>query len=86
MPNFVYSFGPGRSRSIEATRISLAVALAVMRYGSDREVCRVLKISRNVLARWRSGTVPRAANRRALAIAAEIPIEWLADLADELPH
>lgn len=77
MPKIIYDFGGVHKRTREVHAVDLAIMLAVARYGSDKAVCAVLKISRNVLARWRADTVPRRANLEALAKAAEIPSDWL---------
>jgi len=75
----IYDFGGGRTRAHKSNRVALAIALAVARFGSDKAVCTALKVSRNVLARWRAGAGPRRVNLQALAEAAEIPPEWLTD-------
>lgn len=76
----IYDFGHGRTRAHKANRVALALALAVARFGSDKAVCTALRVSRNVLARWRTGAVPRQANLQALAEAAEIPPEWFTEM------
>lgn len=75
----IYDFGEGRTRAHKTNKVALAIALAVARYGSDKAVCTALTVSRNVLARWRAGAMPRRFNLTALAEAAEIPPEWLTD-------
>lgn len=76
----IYDFGHGRTRAHKANRVALALALAVARYGSDKAVCTALTVSRNVLARWRAGAIPRRFNLTALAEAAEIPVEWFTEI------
>jgi|GEM_PF-6196564 len=73
----IYTFDDGRTRVQEVPRVALAIMLAVARYGSDKAVCAALKVSRNVLARWRAGAMPRRSNLQTLAEIAEIPVEWL---------
>jgi len=77
MPKLIRDFGDGRQRTIETTAVMLAIELAVERLGNDALTCAAIGVSRNILARWRAGVVPRRVNLRALAEAAEIPVEWL---------
>lgn len=74
----IYDFGVGFQETLMG-RIAMAIELAVERHGSDRAVSQAVGVSRNVLARWRAGTIPRPAHRRALAEAAGIPVSWLED-------
>lgn len=80
MGKIIYDFGDGRTRAHKTNRVALALALAVARFGSDKAVCAALGVSRNVLARWRTGAGPRQANLQALAGAAEIPVEWFTEV------
>lgn len=77
MSRIIYDFGPQKRRVFEWEPMALAVELAVVNVGSVRAVCEALRISRNVLNRWRQGVRPRKFNLEALAECAGIPVAWL---------